>query len=197
MAVKNKVIKIAITPENIFEGEGRYITLLCERDWDYVHLRHPSASLTEMRKLIESVPQKYHKKLKLHGHFELMNHFNLGGVHLNKRCPLPPSHWSGGLSKSMHQIEEVMDCGDEFDYVTLSPVFDSISKKGYGSQIDLKAFAERRNAIKTKVVALAGIEADRIADLKLYGFDGYAVLGAIFKELKSEEEFIKEIEKFK
>lgn len=193
----NKFYRIAITPENISDVEPEYIRLLADKGWDMIHLRHPGASLNDMRRLIEAIPQKYHGKLKLHGHFELTNHFNLGGIHLNKRCPSPPANWIGGISCSLHSINEIENCCERFDYVTLSPVFDSISKRGYKGSIDLERFAEIKRFSKLKVIALGGVDSERIDSLRRYGFDGYAVLGAIFDGVVSKEMFVERIDKFK
>lgn len=193
----NKLFRIAITPEYISDAEPEYVRLLADEGWDMIHLRHPAASLNEMRRLIEAIPQKYHCKLKLHGHFELTNHFNLGGVHLNKRCPSPPANWIGGISCSFHSINEIENCVERYDYVTLSPVFDSISKKGYKGSIDLENFAEIKKSLNVKVIALGGVDPERIGLLRRYGFDGYAALGAIFDGVENREMFVERLNKFK
>ncbi len=193
----SQLIKIAITPERIINEECEFISILAEEGWDMIHLRHPGATYREMRNIIEAVPQKLHRKLKLHGHFELTNHFNLGGVHLNRRCPLPPVNWNGGISCSMHSIDEIINHGERYDYVTLSPIYDSISKKGYGSRIDLDEFSKKRGRMNTKVIALGGVDAERIESIEEYGFDGYAVLGAIFEGVETKNMFVERIAKFK
>lgn len=190
-------MKIAITPEDILENEAALIALLITNGWDMVHLRHPNASLNEMRKLIEGIPMRYHRKLRLHGHFELTNHFNLGGIHLNYRNPEPPANWQGKISKSIHNIDELANDERSYDYVTLSPVFDSISKDGYKAVVDLKKFMQEKPNISTKIIALGGVTGNRVAEIKKYGFDGYAVLGALFKNAESEEIFKNRMNEFK
>lgn len=189
-------MKIAITPEDILEREASIVSLLISAGWDMVHLRHPNASLTDMRKLIEGIPMRYHKKLRLHGHFELLNHFNLGGVHLNCRNPKPPTNWRGAISKSIHNIEELANDKRRYDYVTLSPVFNSISKEGYTAAVDIEKFIKQKPEIDTKIIALGGVTGNRVSEIKKYGFDGYAVLGALFKNLEDEEMFIKRMKQF-
>lgn len=178
----NHPFRIAITAEEPFLLEPIFITEILNHGWDMVHLRHPSASLTDMRNLIESIPSKYHCRLRLHGHFELIYSFNLGGIHLNRRCPCPPENYSGPYSRSCHSIEEVkksIGC----DYVTLSPVFDSISKNGYKGifyNINLKQNNKAFTAgVTTKVIALGGVDSNNITTVSQLGFDGYAVLGAL------------------
>ncbi len=106
------MMRIAVTGTDPRHDEGEWIATILREGWDAVHLRHPAASLSEMRRLIESVPQQLHSRLRLHGHFELINEFNVGGLHLNRRCPAPPANYRGGLSRSCHTVEEIAEAED-------------------------------------------------------------------------------------
>ena len=112
------MMRIAVTGTDPRHDEGEWIATILREGWDAVHLRHPAASLSEMRRLIESVPQQFHSRLRLHGHFELINEFNVGGLHLNRRCPAPPANYRGGLSRSCHTIEEIATADSHLEYVT-------------------------------------------------------------------------------
>lgn len=170
------MLRIAITSEDISPIEHQMIAMILDAGWDYVHLRHPSASITDMRRLIQDIPQRYYRQLRLHGHFELLNEFNLGGIHLNHRCPKAPILYNGAISRSCHSIEETMQY-KEYDYVTLSPIFDSISKHGYKAAF---SDSQLRMLPDNRVVALGGITPERISQIKHYPFFGYAVLGYLF-----------------
>lgn len=170
------MMRIAITPPDIQEDEPRRIMAILDAGWDKVHLRHPSATLTEMRRLIEAMPQRMHGRMRLHGHFELLNEFNLGGIQLNSRCTVPPANYTGRYSRSCHTVEETR-AATGCDYVTLSPIFDSISKHGYRSNFREEDFAALPAG---KVIALGGITPDNITIVRQYPFAGYAVLGYLF-----------------
>ena len=175
--------RIYITPERIESGEADFAVRLLDMGWDAVHLRHPDASLSEMRRLIESIPQRYHRSLRLHGHFALASEFNLGGLHLNHRCPDPPSFYSGPVSRSCHSVAEVCS-SEECDYVFLSPIFDSVSKPGYKAAFRSDELM-RLNAIDhPDVIALGGITPERVDSLRQFNFSGFAVKGAINKFLE-------------
>lgn len=150
--------------------------------WDMVHLRHPDATLRDMRNLIEAIPQQYHRRLRLHGHFELLTSFNLGGIHLNRRCPVIPAYYNGPHSRSCHSIDEIRECED-CDYITLSPIFDSISKSGYKAAFEKKSLEKidktGPSGVKIKVIALGGVTPENISEIKSLDFDGLAVLGAL------------------
>lgn len=121
---------IAITPERL-ENERHEAAAVCallDAGWHRVHLRHPGASRTDVRKLIEAIPQAFHSCLVLHGHFDLCNDFNLGGLHLNHRCPDAPALYRGALSRSCHSIDELRKCTG-LAYATLSPILTASPNK--------------------------------------------------------------------
>lgn len=173
-----RLMKIYITPEEISADEPRMIERVLDRGWDYVHLRHPEASLRDMRNLIEAIDQRYHRRLRLHGHFTLASEFNLGGLHLNRRCREVPAFYRGAVSRSCHSIEEVRNSAD-CDYVTLSPVFDSISKPGYRAAFTADELRCLNEIDSPGVIALGGIRPDRISEIEKYNFKGFAVKGGI------------------
>ncbi|MDE6460311.1 MAG: thiamine phosphate synthase [Paramuribaculum sp.] len=174
-------LRIVITGTVPFDNEPQRLTTLLSAGWTYVHLRYPDLSLRDVRRIIEGIPQKYHSRLKLHGHFELVNEFNLGGLHLNRRCPTPPIGYSGELSLSCHSVEDVAEAAasKQFAYVTLSPIFASISKPGYMPRITEDQFATAGKMMP--VVALGGIAPHKIPDMAFIPVAGYAVLGYLSK----------------
>lgn len=178
----DKPLMIAVTPPDEVEGEARRIVnLLDSEGFDYVHLRHPGALTADVKRIIEDVPHRLRKRLRLHGHFELAYEFNLGGLHLNGRCPAPPRGYEGSLTLTCHSLREVKEAAasGRFDYVTLSPIFESISKPGYGGH----SFTDeelREITPDDRVVALGGITRERIETLKCYNFAGYAMLGSLW-----------------
>lgn len=175
----DKMLRIFITPEEIFPGEAVWITsLLDSGKWDTAHLRHPHATLRDMRNLIEAIPQRLHGRLRLHGHFCLASEFNLGGLHLNRRCPTVPDFYDGPRSRSCHSIEEVASSTD-CDYVTISPIFDSVSKQGYKAAFSKQELTRLNDIESPHVIALGGVTPERVAVISEYNFSGYAVKGAI------------------
>jgi thiamine-phosphate pyrophosphorylase len=73
------------------------------------------------------------------------------------------------------------------DYVTLSPIFLSASKPGYGPAAGLDALAEAARLAPGPVIALGGIEADNAAACLAAGARGIAVMGAIMRAADPEE----------
>lgn len=181
MTSPDKFLKIVITSPDPVENEAERICKLLKNGIDYVHIRKPEATRNEIRDLIESIPYKFRRQLRLHGHFDLVNDYNLAGVHLNSRCPQAPQN-ALSVSKSCHSIEEANDAAD-YVYVTLSPVFDSISKKGYESRFDLEAI--KGNLCSKNVIALGGVTPDCFRILRECGFGGAAMLGCVWNDFDS------------
>lgn len=175
------MMRIAITGTEPRPDEGEWIATILREGWDAVHLRHPAASLNEMRRVIESVPQQFHSRLRLHGHFELTNEFNIGGLHLNSRCPAPPANYRGRLSRSCHSVGEIASADSALEYVTLSPVFDSISKPGYTAAFSDSDLSEIETFSSPIVIALGGVTPRHIDVIRRWGFGGYAVLGYLWE----------------
>lgn len=177
--MRQNLLIIAITSPSFDTREAIKICELLEKgEADFVHIRKPGSSIEEVESLIRSIPSKYHRKLKLHDHFDLIKRYNLGGVHLNSRNPVAPQN-ARSVSKSLHSIDEINDAG-KYDYFFLSPVFDSISKEGYKAAFDLE---ELEPVIRgKKAVALGGVTPEKFEQLSKLGFYGAAMLGYYFPD---------------
>lgn len=133
----------------------------------------------------EAIPQKYHSRIKLHGHFELVHSFNLGGLHLNSRCPTPPVGYSDKLSRSCHTPQELSQATG-LEYATLSPVYPSISKPGYLPVLTTDQIISALAEAKVPVVALGGVTPDKESELMHMGFAGYACLGSVWQQFSDK-----------
>jgi thiamine-phosphate pyrophosphorylase len=104
-------------------------------------------------------------------------------------CNLLSDKFSGrerGLlrSRAVHDLATLRDSLDEYDRVLVSPVFSSFSKPGYGPSDKLPEANLRATLAlphHAEVIALGGIDVSRIATCRELGFDGVAVLGAVWK----------------
>lgn len=175
---------IVITLPTFFEGEADRIALLLDiSDVDLMHIRKPGATEEEVEKLILAIPERMHNRLVLHDHHHLAIKYDLYGIHLNSRNPEPPVGWTGSMSRSCHTISELSEWKPRCNYVSLSPIFDSISKQGYNSAFSTEEIAEaaRKGIIDNKVLALGGVTFARISEVKAMGFGGGMILGDAWK----------------
>jgi thiamine-phosphate pyrophosphorylase len=175
---------ILITSPTYFVEEDKIITSLFEEGLDILHLRKPDTAPMYAERLLTLIPEQYHKRIVVHGHFYLKEEFRLKGIHLNLRNPNAPEHYKGHISCSCHSLEEVKERKRNYDYVFMSPVFDSISKQDYNAQYSPEEIkkAHKQGIIDKKVYALGGIDVHNIKEVKKYGFGGAAVMGAIWQK---------------
>lgn len=179
-----------ITLPYFFEGEAEQIVQLLHSSVDLVHIRKPESKAKDVERLICHIPDEYHDRLVLHDHHELAVKYHIHGVHLNSRNPLPPKGWTGSVSKSCHTLEEVEEWKGKCDYVSLSPIFDSISKQGYYAAFtttDIEQ-ARRHGIIDEKVLALGGVTFNKIDDVLRMGFGGGMILGDAWKNIRHEQD---------
>ena len=183
---------IVITLPDFIEKESTYINQLFKAGIDLLHLRKPESNIEECKRLIQEIDEKWHKKIVVHDHFELCQEFHLHGIHLNRRSHEIPEGFQGSISQSCHSFKEVEQVlqpissksKDEksailkpaCQYVFLSPIFDSISKKGYKHFFSNKDLEEAgiNGIINERVVALGGVTPEYIPQLRAWNFGGAA-----------------------
>lgn len=171
---------IVFTAPEFTDDEAGKITRLLQADaCDRVHIRKPLWDANQVACLISRIPESLHHRLSIHDHFELTQRFpKLGGVHLNSRNPQAPEGISA--SRSCHSTDELTDA-PRYSYITLSPIFDSISKAGYSAAFDLDTLADALAAYNN-IIALGGIRPEHFAILKATGFAGAALLGFVWND---------------
>ena len=161
------------------------VRLFDEQGIDRLHIRKPEADTAQVAALIEAIPHRYYPQISIHDHHPLAMRYGLGGIHLNSRHPIAPAEWQGIMSTSCHSIEELASRkaelinGRPFDYLSLSPIFDSISKQGYRSAFtpDALTTAHSQLIIDHRVLALGGVTFARLPQVKAMGFGGAMILG--------------------
>lgn len=108
------------------------------------------------------------------------------GVHLGQE-DVPPSRippdWRAriAIGRSTHTPEQVARaCEEPVDYVAFGPVFETRSKEQEWSARGLDALADAvARAAPRPVVAIGGIDASRVAQVRAAGAAGFAVISAV------------------
>lgn len=186
---------IVISNPTTLKGEQVIIEQLFDGELEIFHIRKKSYSENEIRTFIEQIPEKYYNRIVLHSHYHLAKEYNLKGIHVPVDFKCEASN--GTLSVSFHTLDEVEKCENKFDYGFISPLFDSISKEGYKSKFnfpELKLFLKDRKFLSGRagerhLIALGGIDEDKIDVVKELGFSGIALLGAIWQSENPLEKF--------
>ncbi len=93
----------------------------------------------------------------------------------------------GLIGVSAHAPEEAAaQLAAGADYVTLSPIFLSASKPGYGPAVGLDALAAAARLAPGPVIALGGIDATNAAACLAAGARGIAVMGEVMRAADPE-----------
>ena len=147
-----------------------------------IHLRKPDANISEHRKLLENLIPEQRKKIIIHNYPELYAEYSLKGIHINKNVLSPPTNYNGFKTLSCHSLEEVKQHKNDFDYLFLSRIFDSIFIPGLQSQFSHEELLEAsvNGIIDSKVIALGGVTFDKLAYLKKLNFGGAAMIESIY-----------------
>ena len=190
---------IVITSPGFLRGEADFIDRLFGHGLDRLHLRKPGAEIGECRRLLDGISREWLPRIVVHDNFGLCREYGLGGVHLNGRNPMAPPNHEGSVSRSCHSLEEISRYKGECDYLTLSPIFNSISKQGYMAAFGPGQLAAARDSglIDRRVIALGGVTLENIPRVKELGFGGVAILGDVWQRMAdgSVDEYLASLRK--
>lgn len=106
-------------------------------------------------------------------------HLPRGGSPADARAALGAPALVGVSAHDEAEIERA--AAEGADYVTLSPIFASASKPGYGPALGLQGLARLAEGAAVPVVALGGIGPAEAAACIVAGAAGVAVMGAVMR----------------
>lgn len=192
-----------ISPEAAFPNELDWLAKLFDAGLSRYHLRKPEMTDGELSEFIGKIPEKWLERIVPHQAYPLVEVFRLGGWHFKDDAQqlLWADAWKESrrdgqtMSRSIHCLDDLNENLSDWDFVFLSPVFQSISKCDHGpgwkeSQL-AAALHYGREAYGTRVYALGGVDASRIRQCHGLGFDGVALLGSIWQSRHPLESFLK------
>jgi thiamine-phosphate pyrophosphorylase len=200
---------VVISSSGPIENEAQIITRLFEAGLEIFHLRKHKLSTKATKELLKQIPAHFHCRIVIHSHHKLARTFNLRGIHLTKsHIKTKYKTWftvkliqikNPGIkiSTSFNNIGQLFDKNHpyHYNYVFLSPIFDSLNSKFQGG------FTEHslRSAIQKtslKVIARGGVDINAVEKGEAIGFDGMAFYSSIWKKKDPLAEFNKLVEKF-
>jgi len=160
--------------ETLFAGDIRWLSL---RDKDLPYL----ARLALARELVARA-KPYGAVVTVHGDIELAHAAGAAGVHLGAhgnpaaaRARLGPRALIGVSTHDLASAQVAALAGA--DYVTLSPIFLTLSKPGYGPALGLEQLTNATRIVGIPVVALGGINEANLTDCQKAGAAGVAIMG--------------------
>ena len=163
----------------------------------------------KIRNYIESIPTCFRNRIIMHSHFHLVQEYRLLGAHFTKKYTYEQYATDEGINQqdkpfhkigfSLHATSEIKSYEKVYDYLFLSPIFDSISNKGYHSKFDLtrlKKFLQEKN-ITSEIIALGGMNSTKVSKVKELGFHGLSLLGYIWSAFDEDQDIIQAVNRFK
>ena len=155
---------------------------------DSILLRKPGWLEADYELLLLQADPDCYPKLMIADHASLCERYSLQGLHLGESArgnisgeQLNSYQQKGWLlSTSIHSVDTLRVVSNDWSQLLLSPVFDSISKKGYRAAFN-ENFRLNKNGFEGNVLALGGINDITAGKARDMQFDGIALLGAIWE----------------
>jgi thiamine-phosphate pyrophosphorylase len=164
----------------LFAGGCRWLSLR-EKD-----LAAPDR-LALLRRLV-ALGAPWHAQICVHDNVAAAAAAGAAGVHLPAKGGVREARRALGrtalIGQSAHSDAEVLEAAEAgVDYVTLSPIFVTESKPGYGPPLGLTALglAARRVSRAMPVLALGGLDDGNLAACLAAGAAGAAVMGGAMR----------------
>lgn len=186
---------IVITDPDHFAGEATLLNQLFEAGLTKLHLRKPGSGCGEIRQLVAQISPEFRKYINVHHHRDLVTELNLGGGHYSFLDILTADLENAEhiVSCSLHSWEELRGLqGRKIDYCLISPVHDSLSKRGYLANKALHTVPDFAKGFP--VYALGGVNLSNSRETLERGFYGIAVLGYLWED---KENAVKRFEMLK
>ncbi|WP_018342845.1 thiamine phosphate synthase [Cytophaga aurantiaca] len=178
---------IVITPEKNHPHEEQILHAIVRACSSTIHVRKPDFTEEEYRLYLTSYPSIL-SHMVLHEHHVLAKEFSVKGIHLkeaDRKFAKEIPNDVKVISTSLHSTDDAKNISDEFEYIFYSPLFKSISKENYGADTTeqqlASTIAELKKYTTIPVIGLGGIHGENIGLVKKSGFDGAALLGAIWQ----------------
>lgn len=175
---------VVISPEGNLPNETLWVNKLLEEGLDSFHVRKPYLDDTAVAKYIEQIEKKNYARIVIHDKLKVAQEYGINRLHYSERERdemLSTSKENLVFSTSVHSINAFNALDTIWDYAFLSPIFPSISKRGYGVDTDVAKQLKLRTNHKTKLIGLGGITPQNMNETLDLGLDGVALLGAIWQ----------------
>jgi thiamine-phosphate pyrophosphorylase len=161
----------------LLEGGCRILQVRC-KDWSH-------GDITEISREVVQLARPYNALVIINDYPEIAHAVGAHGVHLGQQDgPISAARQilgpNGIIGRSTNRLDQVTVACNEADYIAFGPIW---STKNIAIEKPLNSIVRLRQARElahnTPLFAIGGITADRIAQVKATGTDGWAVIGAI------------------
>lgn len=157
---------------------------------DAVQLREKDLAareLFELARALREVTRRHSAGLLINDRIDIALAVDADGVHLpvDSFAPADARRLFGQralIGASTHSVEQARAAAASgADFIVFGPVFDTPSKRGFGTPVGLNALAQAVQAVTIPVLAIGGVTAERARSLRESGAHGIAVVAAILE----------------
>jgi len=157
---------------------------LCTAGTPWILLREDTLPLEQQRELARQLmPHAGQTKISISDDVEFALQIGAHGIHVAADADLhhirvaAPNLIMGVHCHSPAEVARAQT--SNADYVTLSPIFATASKPGYGPALGLETLRQTAQAHTIPILALAGITLENMTDCLSAGAHGVAIMGDI------------------
>ncbi len=159
---------------------------LCAAGAPWLLLREENLSRDEQRELARQVMMHCGRtKISISDDVEWALEIGVHGIHVAPEADLESIRAAAKdliMGVHCHNIADIARAQDiGADYVTLSPVFLTASKPGYGPALGIETLRVAARDCRIPILALAGVTLDNVAECMAAGAHGVAVMGEIMR----------------
>lgn len=177
---------VVMSPISERNGEHKVLFKLFESGLSLFHLRRSHWSLGRYCAWIEAVPAKWRSRIVIHQFPQLVRKYKLAGYHQaasDVSGSVPGTQ--GRLSAQCEDFSEIRMAGGFCCRMMLGPVFPpekydvTVPRRTLGEYAAIAAYWRKRGGT-AKIFAFGGVSAENIRRCRKAGFDGVAVVGAVW-----------------
>lgn len=201
---------ILVSDFNPIPHEHALLNALFANGLRYFHLRKRDYSRAQLEHYLDQIAPEFYPRIVLHAHFDLARERGLKGIHFKKTYTLEDFQQEHHLeaaviresylhiSHSVHNLSDLKNAQFPYDYLFLSPVFDSISNQGYNSKIKIQTIRKflKEEPNRPEVIALSGITAANVDKVVAAGFNGLGLLGFIWLPYREDGQVSAAVDRF-
>lgn len=189
---------VVITPADKYPKEISLVNEMLKRGLPLLHVRKPNLTFEQLQLWVENISYQHRHRLVIHippsvinnkeevfkQYIELINSIKADFAHLSTTdCSFVNNYKSKlpYLSTSVHNSTEYVKLSTRHKRAFISPVFTSISKRGYHPTVDWQKEIQHWSFPMICPVALGGITPAHIPIIHDMGFGDFALLGTIWQ----------------
>lgn len=167
------------TSNDKFRSEIYIVIKLLENGLETLQIKKSDFTKKQLQSYIDQIPKKFHSKLIIHSHYDLIFKYNLKGIHIskqfrNKRIKFKTllfllKYFRKGkiISCSCHNIDKLLDVPKFYTHVFISPIFSR--ENTINPLFPLKTLENIIPQIESKVFATGGINLTNLDLIKNVG----------------------------